>query len=143
MLLGSLPAMNAAIVCDGKDLETYNVKQDGTSSLAAFVSSEAGKVSAILTDQEADHRGTNSFCLSNSKSLSRSIRPILRSVSLSSSTGGLLSANMCEPGRDAQGYIRAHARSYPSSSKNVSSSVRLFFCCLCNCLLMCAERARL
>ena len=63
--------MNAAIVCDGKDLETYNVKQDGTSSLVAFVSSEAGKVSAILTDQEADPRETNFVWLSNSRSLSR------------------------------------------------------------------------
>ncbi|KAI9441450.1 hypothetical protein H4582DRAFT_2073628 [Lactarius indigo] len=35
--------MNAAIVCDGKELETYDVKQEGTSSLTAFIASEAGK----------------------------------------------------------------------------------------------------
>ncbi|KAI9465924.1 hypothetical protein BJY52DRAFT_1243484 [Lactarius psammicola] len=39
----SLPSMNAAIVCEGKELETYDVKQEGTSSLTAFVASEAGK----------------------------------------------------------------------------------------------------
>ncbi len=36
--------MNAAVVCDGKELETYDVKQEGTSSLTAFIASEAGKV---------------------------------------------------------------------------------------------------
>ncbi|KAH9072856.1 hypothetical protein EDB83DRAFT_137514 [Lactarius deliciosus] len=39
----SLPSMNAAIVCNGKELETYDMKQEGTSSLTAFVASEAGK----------------------------------------------------------------------------------------------------
>ena len=40
----SLPAMKAAIVCDDKELEAYDVKQEGTSSLTAFIASEAGKV---------------------------------------------------------------------------------------------------
>ncbi len=46
--------MNAAIVCDGKELETYDVKQEGTSSLTAFIASEAGKVRAFspLTNYE-------------------------------------------------------------------------------------------
>jgi len=35
--------MKAAIVCDGKELEAYDVKQEGTSSLTAFIASEAGK----------------------------------------------------------------------------------------------------
>jgi len=39
----SLPALNAAIVCDGRELETYDAKQEGTSSLTAFIASEAGK----------------------------------------------------------------------------------------------------
>ncbi|KAH9042715.1 hypothetical protein EDB85DRAFT_1916440 [Lactarius pseudohatsudake] len=39
----SLRSMNAAIVCDGMELETYNMKQEGTSSLTAFIASEAGK----------------------------------------------------------------------------------------------------
>jgi hypothetical protein len=43
----SLPAMNVAIVCDGKELDTYDVKQGGTSSLTAFVASEADKVRAF------------------------------------------------------------------------------------------------
>ena len=47
----SLPAMNAAIVCDGKELETYGVKQEGTSSLTGFVASDAGKVRAFFSPQ--------------------------------------------------------------------------------------------
>ncbi|KAI9466361.1 hypothetical protein BJY52DRAFT_1183219 [Lactarius psammicola] len=39
----SLPSMNAAIVCNDKELETYDVKQEGPSSLSAFIASEAGK----------------------------------------------------------------------------------------------------
>ncbi|KAH9006363.1 hypothetical protein EDB86DRAFT_3098017 [Lactarius hatsudake] len=39
----SLPSMSVAIVCDGKELETYDVKQEGMSSLTAFIASEAGK----------------------------------------------------------------------------------------------------
>jgi hypothetical protein len=35
--------MSAAIICDGKELETYDAKQEGTSSLTAFIASEAGK----------------------------------------------------------------------------------------------------
>ena len=41
--------MNAAIVCDGKELETYDVKQEGTSSLTGFIASEAGKVRAFFS----------------------------------------------------------------------------------------------
>jgi hypothetical protein len=44
----SLPAMGAAVICDGKELETYGVKQDGTSSLEAFIASEAGKVRTLF-----------------------------------------------------------------------------------------------
>ncbi len=43
----NLRSINAAIVCDGKELETYDVKQEGTSSLTAFIASEAGKVRAF------------------------------------------------------------------------------------------------
>ncbi|KAN0130160.1 hypothetical protein V8E53_012105 [Lactarius tabidus] len=39
----TLPAMNVAIVCNDEELETYDVKQEGTSTLTAFVASEAGK----------------------------------------------------------------------------------------------------
>lgn len=42
----SLPAMNVAIVCEGRELETFDVKQDGTTShasLTASMASEAGK----------------------------------------------------------------------------------------------------
>jgi len=53
----NLPAINAAIVCNGKELEAYNVKQEGISALTAFITSEAGKefkitVSNNLTNSE-------------------------------------------------------------------------------------------
>ncbi|KAH9042716.1 hypothetical protein EDB85DRAFT_2226861 [Lactarius pseudohatsudake] len=35
--------MSVAVVCDGKELEMYDVKQEGMSSLTAFITSEAGK----------------------------------------------------------------------------------------------------
>lgn len=44
--------MNAAIVCDGKELETYGVKQEGTSTLTAFIASEAGKQFKITYSNE-------------------------------------------------------------------------------------------
>ena len=56
----SLPAISAAIVCEGKELETYDVKQDGTVSLTAFIASEAGKVRAFFLARTADQ----SFCVS-------------------------------------------------------------------------------
>ena len=34
-----------SIICDGNDLEMYNVKQEGSNLATAFVASEAGKVS--------------------------------------------------------------------------------------------------
>ncbi|KAH9072850.1 hypothetical protein EDB83DRAFT_2568583 [Lactarius deliciosus] len=39
----SLPSMSVAVVCDGKELEMYDVKQEGMSSSTAFIASEAGK----------------------------------------------------------------------------------------------------
>jgi len=39
-----LPSLNFAIECEGKELETYNVKQDSPRSITAFVASDAGKV---------------------------------------------------------------------------------------------------
>ncbi len=58
--------MNAAIVCDGKELETYDVKQEGTSSLTAFIASETGKVRAFQVSplgptHFTNRRGTQSF----------------------------------------------------------------------------------
>ena len=45
----TLPPFNFAIICDGKELETYDVKEEtleeGPDSITAFVASEAGKVS--------------------------------------------------------------------------------------------------
>lgn len=40
-----LPSLSLAIICDGTELETYDVKPEGPSSIRAFVASEAGKVS--------------------------------------------------------------------------------------------------
>jgi hypothetical protein len=44
----NLPAMSAAIVCDGKELETYDVKPESTSSLMGFIASEAGNVTVLM-----------------------------------------------------------------------------------------------
>lgn len=41
----SLQAFELSIDCDGKELEMYDVKQEGPNSMRAFVASEAGKVS--------------------------------------------------------------------------------------------------
>ena len=41
----TLPSFNFAIICDGNELETYNVTHEGPDSATVFVASEAGKVS--------------------------------------------------------------------------------------------------
>jgi len=43
----SLEALNFAIICDGYELETHDVKQEGANSIRAFVASEAGKQFSI------------------------------------------------------------------------------------------------
>ncbi len=40
-----LQPLKFAIICDGNELETYDVKQDGPNSIRAYVASETGKVS--------------------------------------------------------------------------------------------------
>jgi hypothetical protein len=62
----TLPAMNAAIVCNGEELETYDVKQEGTSMLTAFVASEAGKVRTVPSLTTNRH-GTNRFAIQQFK----------------------------------------------------------------------------
>jgi len=39
----SLPSMNFAVVCNGNELETYDVKQEGPYSIRAWIASQAGK----------------------------------------------------------------------------------------------------
>ena len=41
----SLLPLNFAIACEGNELETYDVVQEGPNSTRAYVASEAGKVS--------------------------------------------------------------------------------------------------
>jgi hypothetical protein len=41
----SLQSLEFALICDGNELETHDVKQEGPNSIRAFVASEAGKVS--------------------------------------------------------------------------------------------------
>jgi hypothetical protein len=41
----SLLPLNFAITCEGNELETYDVVQEGPNSTRAYVASEAGKVS--------------------------------------------------------------------------------------------------
>ena len=40
----SLQTLDFAITCDGHELETHDVKQDGPNSIQAYIASEAGKV---------------------------------------------------------------------------------------------------
>ena len=66
----SLPVMSVAIVCEGKELETYDVKQEGQSSLTAFIASEAGKVSIFLSsDCETNHFTFQQFKIAFSNNL--------------------------------------------------------------------------
>ena len=67
--------MNASIVCDGKELETYDVKQEGISSLTGFIASEAGKVRAFFPQTDALRTTVGPIVsgLSNSKSQSQTI----------------------------------------------------------------------
>ena len=51
--------MDTAIVCDDEELEAYDVKQDGTTSLTAFVASEAGKVRVFFLPSPLHCRRTN------------------------------------------------------------------------------------
>jgi hypothetical protein len=64
----NLPAMSAAIVCDGKELETYDVKPESTSSLTGFIASEAGKVRTFFFDTLRTTTGPIVSGLRNSKS---------------------------------------------------------------------------
>ncbi|KAH9990356.1 hypothetical protein BJV77DRAFT_622122 [Russula vinacea] len=43
----SLPSLDFAIICEGNELKTYGVKQEGSNSTTAFVASEAGKQFSI------------------------------------------------------------------------------------------------
>src|SRR6266702_258188 len=71
-----LPSLNAAIVCDGKELEAYDVKQEGTSSLSAFIASEAGKMRALfppgLTAADTNRFATQQFKITYSNNLTNS-----------------------------------------------------------------------
>jgi len=42
-----LPQLSVAIKCERNELEMFDVKQEGPSSVTAFVASEAGKVGAF------------------------------------------------------------------------------------------------
>ena len=44
----SLQSLDFGIVCDGEELELYDVNMEDPSSVRAFVASEAGKVSIPL-----------------------------------------------------------------------------------------------
>lgn len=47
-----LPQLFFAIMCDGNELETFNVKQEGPSLMTAFAASEAGKVGSLADEHE-------------------------------------------------------------------------------------------
>jgi hypothetical protein len=39
-----LPPLNFSVVCDGREMELFDINQENPSSVRAFVASEAGKV---------------------------------------------------------------------------------------------------
>ena len=69
----SLQPFDLAIICDGNELEMYNVKQEGPNSITtAFVASEAGKVSVskilrvLVSTRKTNRRDQQfSFTISN------------------------------------------------------------------------------
>jgi hypothetical protein len=47
--------LDFTLICDGNELELYDVKQDHSNSMRAFVASEAGKVSVPGIDPLIEH----------------------------------------------------------------------------------------
>ena len=95
----SLPAMNAAVVCGGKELEAYAVKREGTSSLTAFIASEAGKVRAVsppLLKLRTTVEPTVSR-FSNSKSRTRTICSTFSLPFSCTSMGDWFNLDVCKP----------------------------------------------
>jgi hypothetical protein len=54
----TLLAMNFAVFCDGKEMETHAVQQEGVSTLLGYLASEAGKVSVqqVFKNYHHEHR---------------------------------------------------------------------------------------
>jgi hypothetical protein len=48
----TLESFDFSIICDGNELETYGVKQEGSNKTTAFVASEAGKVSVPFVHEK-------------------------------------------------------------------------------------------
>ena len=51
----NVQSFGITIVCDGDELQTYDVKQEGPNSITAFVASEAGKVSSVPQNPLREH----------------------------------------------------------------------------------------
>jgi hypothetical protein len=51
----NVQSFGVTIVCDGDELQTYDVKQEGPNSITAFVASEAGKVSSVPQNPLCEH----------------------------------------------------------------------------------------
>ena len=54
----SLQSLDFAIICDGREMETYDAKQDGPNAIQAYVASEAGKVT-VSQVSPGEHKKTN------------------------------------------------------------------------------------
>jgi hypothetical protein len=69
----SLPSLDFAIICEGNELKTYGVKQEGSNSTTAFVASEAGKVSCsqhVLGEHEKTDCRDQQFSITYKNDLS-------------------------------------------------------------------------
>ena len=51
----NVQSFGVTVVCDGDELQTHDVKQEGQNSITAFVASEAGKVSSVPQNPLREH----------------------------------------------------------------------------------------
>jgi len=94
-----LPQLSIAIVCEGNELEMFDVKQEGPSLVRAFVASEAGKVGVspsllMMSDERI-------YATRNSGSPSRTAWTTATSRSICVSTESSFIRHTCEPTRAA------------------------------------------
>src|SRR6266702_2472704 len=90
-----------------KELETYDLKQEGASSLTAYIAREAGKVRAFSIPSDRankNRRGTNRFAIQQFEiTFSNNLTNFesLSSPTSYTSTGDWFKLCICEPGRAA------------------------------------------
>jgi hypothetical protein len=119
----SLQSLNVALICDGNELETYDVKQEGPNSIRAFVASEAGKVSVPSIPLVTTRRPTVE--ISNSEScLPTCWIPTFTLSCISTGSAFMTAIYQLEIRVKYWGSKRPLPRSFHSSFRSCNSSVR-------------------